>query len=107
MNLNHVLALTLFCQTAALHVGAANFNLVQRLLSQFADEEADAITHHRKPLLEGESDTSLTEAIYMIREMERKHQVSPDNGDGLIHALQNAKNLRSVALQLGDLPRNV
>ena len=103
MNLAHTLALILSPHTFGFHVGESNLRLVKRLLSQFSVEEANAIMHHRKPLFEGESEMSLIEAIDTIRDMETRNQVSPTTGDRLIHSLTNARNLRSVALELGDI----
>jgi len=104
MNLMNLLILTLSTGSFGLLVGSANLRLFERLLPQFSQEESDSIMHHRKPLLEGESDASLTDAIDTIQNMESEKRVSSAHGDALVHALQNAKNLRSVAESLGDLP---
>jgi hypothetical protein len=85
-----------------IRVGDANLDLFKRLLPRFGEEESDSITHHRKPLLEGESRSSLSDAIETIHSMDLVHDVPHPEATKLIHSLENARRLRTIALEVGD-----
>jgi|LauGreDrversion4_2_1035121.scaffolds.fasta_scaffold13420_6 hypothetical protein len=85
-----------------IRVGEANLGLFERLLPRFGDEESNSIIHHRKPLLEGESRSTLSEAIETVHSMDHMHEVGHAQAMKLLHSLEDARRLRNIALQVGD-----
>lgn len=86
----------------ASHVGRSNLRMVRKWLPIFAQEESQSILAHRKPVLEGETEQSLSDAIETLRIMEKKKELSPQGAEGLLHSLQDAMSLHDIVLQVGD-----
>jgi hypothetical protein len=71
---------------------------------QFSEEESNSVMSHKKPLLEGETGRSLSDALHAIREITRRAHIPEEDVLSSIESFKDARQLRMLAEIIGDQP---